>query len=70
MAIVRGVSCKENAFFRARDITILHLSGITPLKVKNVILEVSPLLSQILGDIELFVDLAGFIFEFSTFGPA
>lgn len=63
--------CNKYALLRQPlDTCLLGISSDAPSEVKDVVLEEEPSGAEILGHIQLLVNLAGVIFELSAVGPS
>lgn len=64
------ISRNKNSLVRDRYSIHLGCFWSTPLKIKNVVCHVCPLLAQIFGEVKFLVNFAGFIAEFRAACPA
>lgn len=69
MLLVGRITGDPDAFIRDVEVIFDSHWRLSPLEVKNVVCEVSPVLANIFSVVQLFVNAAGLILEFSAGCP-
>ena len=69
MLSIRGVACHPDAIIRNTDSVVPRNLALAPLKVKDIVGDITPVLSHIFGIVELLINAAGLIEELSASCP-